>query len=47
MAKSAFRRRVTPAVPYILNVELARAQLMRIAQKREDWGLFDYPGAEG
>ncbi len=33
--------------PYILNVELARAQLMRIAQKREDWGLFDYPGAEG
>lgn len=32
--------------PYILNVELARAQMMRILQKREDWGLFDYPGAE-
>ncbi len=33
--------------PYILNVELARSQLMRIAQKQEDWGLFDYVGAEG
>ena len=32
--------------PYHLNIELARAQMMRIAQKREDWGLFDYPGAE-
>ncbi len=31
---------------YNLNVELARAQMMRIAQKREDWGLFDYPDAE-
>ncbi len=29
--------------PYLLNLELARAQVMRIAQKREDWGLFDYP----
>ncbi|MFA6133767.1 MAG: endo-1,4-beta-xylanase [Phycisphaerae bacterium] len=32
--------------PYNLNVEMARAQMMRIAQKREDWGLFDYPDAE-
>ncbi|MHC4294683.1 MAG: endo-1,4-beta-xylanase [Planctomycetota bacterium] len=31
--------------PYNLNVELARAQLMRIDQKREDWGLFDYQNA--
>ncbi len=30
--------------PYILNVELARGRLMRIAQKVEDWGLFDHPG---
>lgn len=33
--------------PYNLNVELARSQVMRIAQKQEDWGLFDYDGAEG
>ncbi len=32
--------------PYILNLELARAQIMRIARKREDWGLFDYDEAE-
>ena len=32
--------------PYNLNVELARSQVMRIAQKQEDWGLFDYAGAE-
>lgn len=31
---------------YILNVELARAQLLRLFQKREDWGLFDYAGAK-
>jgi len=31
------------ARPYNLHVELARGQLMRIAQKREDWGLYDYP----
>jgi hypothetical protein len=31
--------------PYILNLELARGQLMRISLKREDWGLYDY--AEG
>lgn len=29
--------------PYNLNVELARGQLMRISQKREDWGLYDFP----
>lgn len=27
--------------PYILNVELARARLMQITLKREDWALFD------
>ena len=32
--------------PYNLNVELARAQIGRILQKREDWGLFDFPGAK-
>ncbi len=32
--------------PYNLNVELARAQMTRIAQKREDWGLFDYADAK-
>jgi len=32
--------------PFNLNVELARAQMMRIAQKQEDWGLFDYADAE-
>ncbi len=26
---------------YNLNVELARCRLMRIAQKREDWGMFE------
>ncbi len=30
--------------PYNLQVELARGRLMRISQKREDWGLFDYEG---
>ncbi len=34
------------ATPYNLNLELARAQLARIAQKREEWGLFDYPEAD-
>lgn len=28
--------------PYNLHVELARGQLMRISQKREDWGLYDF-----
>lgn len=27
--------------PYILNVELARAKLMQIINKREDWSFFD------
>ena len=27
--------------PYILNVEIARARLMQIINKREDWSLFD------
>ena len=31
--------------PYNLNVELARAFVMRLTQKREDWGLFDYEKA--
>jgi hypothetical protein len=31
--------------PYLLNVELVRGQLARLAQKFEDWGLFDYPSA--
>ena len=35
-------RLVERARPYILNVELARGQLMRISLKREDWGLYDY-----
>ncbi|MCH7872585.1 MAG: endo-1,4-beta-xylanase, partial [Planctomycetes bacterium] len=29
-----------------LHVELARNRLMRISLKREEWGLFDYPGVE-
>ncbi|RMF84284.1 MAG: hypothetical protein D6744_03340, partial [Planctomycetota bacterium] len=32
--------------PYLLNIELARHRLMRISQKCEEWGLFDYPGME-
>ena len=31
--------------PYNLNVELVRALMLRLIQKREDWGLFDYPEA--
>ncbi len=30
--------------PYILQVELARARLMRVQQKIEDWGLADFAG---
>ena len=30
------------AAPYNLHIELARGQLMRISQKREDWGLYDF-----
>ena len=29
------------AEPYILNVEIARARLMQIINKREDWSFFD------
>lgn len=32
--------------PYNLHVELVRERLMRILTKREEWGLFDYPGVE-
>ena len=32
--------------PYILQIELVRARLMRINQKLEDWGLLDYAGVE-
>jgi len=34
--------------PYILNVEIARARLMQIINKREDWSFFDsVEGLEG
>ncbi|NLX14264.1 MAG: hypothetical protein GXY44_11505, partial [Phycisphaerales bacterium] len=29
---------------YNLPLELARGRLMRMSQKREDWGLFDFDG---
>ena len=29
--------------PYILNLELARGRVMRLMQKREEWGIFDLP----
>jgi hypothetical protein len=32
--------------PYNLNVELARSQMMHLAQKVEDWGFFDFPEAQ-
>jgi hypothetical protein len=38
-------RLIERSKPYILNLELARGQLMRISLKREDWGLYDF--AEG
>jgi len=31
---------------YNLNVELARGQIMKLYQKREDWGLFDLKSAK-
>jgi hypothetical protein len=34
------------AAPYVLNVELARARLMKVMQKQEDWNLFDFVKAE-
>lgn len=39
-------RLVPRAEPYHLHVELARHRLMRISFKREEWGLFDYPGMD-
>ncbi len=33
--------------PYVLNVELARNRMMKLLQKREDWGLLDIPEAQG
>jgi hypothetical protein len=32
--------------PYDLTLELVRGRLMRISQKREEWGLYDYEGIE-
>ncbi len=32
--------------PYILNLELARGRMMRLLQKREEWGFFDLPEAQ-
>jgi hypothetical protein len=32
--------------PYNLHAELVRGRLLRTAQKREDWGLYDYEGSE-
>lgn len=32
--------------PYNLILELARGRLMRINQKREEWGLFDFEGMD-
>ncbi|HVT83291.1 MAG TPA: hypothetical protein VHM90_21810, partial [Phycisphaerae bacterium] len=32
--------------PYLLNLELARGRVMRLMQKREEWGLFDLPEAQ-
>lgn len=32
--------------PYNLHIELVRHRLMRISIKREEWGLFDYPGMD-
>ncbi|MFQ5430253.1 MAG: endo-1,4-beta-xylanase, partial [Phycisphaerae bacterium] len=34
------------AEPYDLQVELARGRLMRISQKREDWGLYGFTEGE-
>ncbi len=32
--------------PYNLNLELARAQIVRLYRKQEDWGLLDYADAK-
>jgi len=34
------------AKPYNLHLELVRGRIMRVLQKREEWGLFDYAGVE-
>lgn len=39
-------RLVERSRPYNLALELARSRLMRINQKREEWGLFDFDGIE-
>ncbi len=39
-------RLVERKAPYNLHVELARGELMRISQKREDWGLYDFTEAK-
>lgn len=39
-------RLIERSQPYHLHVELARQRLMRISLKREEWGLFDYPGMD-
>ena len=39
-------RLVERSEPYNLHVELARGRLVRISQKREDWGLFDFPDGQ-
>jgi hypothetical protein len=31
--------------PYVLNLEFARGRMMRLMQKREEWGIFDIPEA--
>ena len=33
--------------PYHLHLELVRHRLMRISTRREEWGLYDYPGMNG
>jgi hypothetical protein len=33
------------ALPYVLNVELARHRVMRLLQKQEDWNLWELPAA--
>ncbi len=32
--------------PYVLQIELARGRLLRVNQKIEEWGLFDFEGTE-
>ncbi len=39
-------RLIERSKPYNLPLELARCRLMRINQKREEWGLYDFDGIE-